>query len=401
MRKMIARTAALAFAASFLLSAPALSASIGRKALNLAVGGSATLTVKDAPKGKKTTWLSSNKAVAAVDADGKVTGKKAGKATITAKVNGKKSSCVVTVRKLSMSAASATVYKGSTKTLSVKGAPKTASTKWASKNPKIASVGKDGKVKGLKAGTTTVTAKCCGKTFSCKVTVKSRKVKKGTEYMEPGQTGAFLPKEVTDWKSSNEKVAALSGVKVKAKKPGKAVIKGAKGGLAYEWTVIVLNVNAGATVGSTASAKPAVKFSSVSESEVTRKLWAMRSKYPQGMPWGPNVIRRSDVIVDGKPCDGYGCVAFVFALSDAAFGKERPGQTTYRGQKTKSLFMQVRPGDIVAIGDDENNNHKVIVLEKNRNGVVIAEGNWNFAVNWGRFLSASQVDEASYVISRY
>lgn len=48
---------------------------------------------------KKVTWTSNNKNVATVDSNGKITGKKAGSATITAKANGKTASCIVTVRR--------------------------------------------------------------------------------------------------------------------------------------------------------------------------------------------------------------------------------------------------------------------------------------------------------------
>lgn len=59
------------------------------KTLNLKVSG-VTSTVK---------WESSNKTIATVSSKGKVTARKAGKATITAKVNGKSYSCKITVKK--------------------------------------------------------------------------------------------------------------------------------------------------------------------------------------------------------------------------------------------------------------------------------------------------------------
>lgn len=59
-------------------------------------GQSFTLKVKNAP-GKKIGWKSSNKKVATVSKKGKVTAKKAGSATITATVAGKKLTCKVKV----------------------------------------------------------------------------------------------------------------------------------------------------------------------------------------------------------------------------------------------------------------------------------------------------------------
>jgi len=55
------------------------------------------LNVKGATK--KVKWTSSNKSVATVSSSGKITAKKAGTATITAKVNGKSLKCKVTVKK--------------------------------------------------------------------------------------------------------------------------------------------------------------------------------------------------------------------------------------------------------------------------------------------------------------
>lgn len=65
----------------------------------LTKGKAFTLKVKNAGKAK-VKWTSSNKKVATVSKVGKVTAKKAGKATITAKVGKKKLTCKVTVKNL-------------------------------------------------------------------------------------------------------------------------------------------------------------------------------------------------------------------------------------------------------------------------------------------------------------
>ncbi|KSV58156.1 Ig-like domain-containing protein [Acetivibrio ethanolgignens] len=62
----------------------------------LTVGKSFTLKITGAKK--KVTWSTSKKSVATVSSKGKVTAKKAGTATITAKVDGKKYTCKVTVK---------------------------------------------------------------------------------------------------------------------------------------------------------------------------------------------------------------------------------------------------------------------------------------------------------------
>ena len=72
-------------------------ASISKKKATIYVGSSVSLSVKGT---KKTpSWKSSNKKVATVSKAGKVTGKKAGKAKITATIGKKKYTCTVTVKK--------------------------------------------------------------------------------------------------------------------------------------------------------------------------------------------------------------------------------------------------------------------------------------------------------------
>lgn len=71
---------------------------LSRTRVTLTVGKSTTLKLNNAPKGKAITWSSSKKAVATVTKKGRVTAKKAGNATITAKVSQKKYTCKVTVK---------------------------------------------------------------------------------------------------------------------------------------------------------------------------------------------------------------------------------------------------------------------------------------------------------------
>ncbi|MBR3134865.1 MAG: Ig-like domain-containing protein [Clostridia bacterium] len=74
---------------------------LNKSSLSIRNGKTAILTAKVLPStvsNKTVTWSSSNKAIAAVDKNGKVTGKKVGSATILAKTsNGKKASCKITV----------------------------------------------------------------------------------------------------------------------------------------------------------------------------------------------------------------------------------------------------------------------------------------------------------------
>lgn len=81
------------------VSAASASIKLNATKKTLTVGGSVKLKATVTGKSKTVTWKSSDSSVAAVGKTGKVTAKKAGKATITAKANGKTAKCVVTVKK--------------------------------------------------------------------------------------------------------------------------------------------------------------------------------------------------------------------------------------------------------------------------------------------------------------
>ena len=90
---------------------------------------------------------------------------------------------------------------------------------------------------------------------------------------------------------------------------------------------------------------------------------------------------------------GVGCAAFVFILSDAAFGN-LPARTIDNGGFT---YDQIKVGDILRV----NNSHFVIVMEKSAGGVIVAEGNYNSSVHWGRAISKAEVMAANFIVTRY
>ncbi|MEY8426885.1 Ig-like domain-containing protein [Lachnospiraceae bacterium 46-15] len=141
-----------------------------------------TYKLKVSGTAKKVTWSSSKKSVATVSKTGKVTAKKKGTATITAKVSGKKYTCKVTVKQpvtsVTLNKKTATLTKkGATVTLKATAKPSNANSKkvtWKSSNKKVATV-KNGKVTAIANGTATITATATDgskKKASCKVTVK-------------------------------------------------------------------------------------------------------------------------------------------------------------------------------------------------------------------------------------
>ena len=153
---------------------------------NVYVGSTLKLSVTVKPSNatdKSVTWTSSDSSIATVDKNGKVTGKKEGKVTITVTTsNGKTATKEVTVKErpavssVSISGSSS-VNVGKTITLKATVKPSDAADRtvtWSVKNGTgSATIDKNGKLKGVKAGTVTVTAKTKnGKSASKTITVK-------------------------------------------------------------------------------------------------------------------------------------------------------------------------------------------------------------------------------------
>lgn len=214
---------------------------ISKKAITLTIGKSTTLKVKNA-KGK-IKWKSSNSKIASVSKRGKVTGKKTGKAKITAIVNKRHYRCIVTVKatrkvtkvtNVKLNKKNITLKAGKAYTLKASVSPSKASNKalaWKSSNKSIASVNSKGVVSAKKAGTVTITATAkdgSKKKASCKVTVKKasksasdKRVSKiivsskksvninGTLQLNVSVQPSGLSKTFT-WKSDNTKIATVS-----------------------------------------------------------------------------------------------------------------------------------------------------------------------------------------------
>jgi hypothetical protein len=132
-------------------------------------------------------WSTSNKKIATVDKNGKITAKKAGTATITVTMkSGAKASCKVKVQKTAVKLSKIAVNKssvtlklsGGTKTFSIvtTKTPVTATDKvtYKTSNKKVATVSSSGKITAKKAGNATITVKCGKKTKTVKVTVKKK-----------------------------------------------------------------------------------------------------------------------------------------------------------------------------------------------------------------------------------
>lgn len=119
------------------------------------------------------TWKSSNSKVASVNTYGRITAKKAGKVKITAKIRKAEASCLITVRKttVSLSVNSINLEHGETKRLKVYASTNGEIT-YRSSRSSIASINEAGVITGEKPGTTKITVTIDGTKAYCRVTVK-------------------------------------------------------------------------------------------------------------------------------------------------------------------------------------------------------------------------------------
>jgi len=161
----------------------------------LTVGDTGTAyadVIPDYAKDKTIKYSSSKEDVATIDKNGKIKAKKAGKATIKATSgNGKNASKTLTVVKqveadsVKIKEGDISVAVGKTKTLTVEVLPNNTVNKevtWSSDKADIATVDKNGNVKGVKTGTAKITAKTSnGKKDTIKVTVSEKETGDGNQ----------------------------------------------------------------------------------------------------------------------------------------------------------------------------------------------------------------------------
>lgn len=123
------------------------------------------------------------------------------------------------------------------------------------------------------------------------------------------------------------------------------------------------------------------------EQKVYDTIIGLKAAYPEGMYWTNEIAYQ----FNGAYYIGYGCAAFAFLASDAAFGSV-PVYEHYD-------YTKIRVGDILRINKDT---HSVIVLEVYDDYIVIAEGNYNKSIHWGRKLTNADLEKnLDYVWSRY
>ncbi|NSK77160.1 penicillin-binding Tp47 domain C-containing protein [Blautia massiliensis (ex Durand et al. 2017)] len=223
-------------------------AALDKKTAAVYTGKTVTLKATSNDKDAKATFTSSNTKVATVSSTGVVKGLKAGTATITASYGNAKATCKVTVKASTIKFAkkTATVYTGKTVTVKATATP-SATITYTSSNTKVATVNsKTGAVKGLKAGTVTITATSGKLKATYKLTVKNPtfSLTKSFATIKKGKTTTIKSKAAPAGKvtytSSNRKVATVTskGV-VKGIKKGKATITVKCNGITKKFVVTV------------------------------------------------------------------------------------------------------------------------------------------------------------------
>ncbi len=177
------------------------------------------------------TFKSSNSSVASVNTYGKVTGKKAGNATITAKIKGAEASCKVKVRKptLTLDKTKITLFKGQSATLYAR--PSTSEeVKFKSNKSSVATVDEDGLITAVKNGKATITAKIDGVSKNCTVTVKkpTLKLSKDLITLKVGESIKLTCKtnspNAPEWSVSNINRLSVEEGLVTARSAGKAYV---------------------------------------------------------------------------------------------------------------------------------------------------------------------------------
>lgn len=142
-----------------------------------------------------------------------------------------------------------------------------------------------------------------------------------------------------------------------------------------DFTTVLATVNVTVTSGSSSSGgntgNTGSETGDLTEQEVYDAILALKSEYPEGMTW-----------TNDNTYKGYGgCAAFGAICAEAAFG-------TTQG-KVVNGYEGARVGDRIRY-----DGHTIVVLEDTGDSYIVAEGNYNNQIRWGREVPKSRL--ASY-----
>lgn len=153
-----------------------------------------TLSLKVSNTKSKVTWSTNKKAIAAVSQSGKVTAKNPGKALITAKVNGKKYNCTITVRNYTLNKTVISLEEKANTQLTLNGCKKL--VQWTSDNEDAAIVTSNGMVYGKQEGAAKITASSGGRNYDCIIIVKRSPSQNVTDNQTSGNTAALSAEDI-------------------------------------------------------------------------------------------------------------------------------------------------------------------------------------------------------------
>lgn len=125
--------------------------------------------------------------------------------------------------------------------------------------------------------------------------------------------------------------------------------------------------------------------------EVTQKLLALQSVFPEGMKWGNDKTYTNPIAAPGVRFAG--CASFAMEVSDMVYGALTPMQELH-----PATCAELQPGDIVRVF---GNTHSVVVISVDDKCVTVCEGNYNGAVHWNGKYARSVLDgDMAYVWRR-
>lgn len=274
--------------------------------------------------------------------------------------------------------------KGDTITLKLKG--KHGKVSWRSSNKKVAVVNSKGKVTAKKKGKAVVSAAANGKTYKCRVTVKragatvahahyyEEEITKEPTCLEDGEktfTCECGDSYTVDIPAIDHSGKDKNATAVKTVAPSKA---------GHGYTLYHCNVCGKDFEDDRVDYNP-------TEEQVYNDLMALQAEFPTGMKWDESNTYCS--FAPGK--SGIACGAFAYMISDKVFG-----DLPYRS-------VPFDPNDI-KVGDKISTSyptpHTFIVLQATSDYVVVAEGNLNGKIHWGRVEKFSDIVVLGNVVER-
>ncbi len=147
--------------------------------------------------------------------------------------------------------------------------------------------------------------------------------------------------------------------------------------------------NAAATVSALPHISAATVTPPYSCPAVYDAIIAMKEDYPEGMPWTNDDFYAWDG--GGMYSGGYGCVAYAYLVSDAAFG------TLQCEEPLDYDPALLRVGDMIRY-----DGHTIVVLEVESDAFIVTEGNFNHSIHWGRRVTFDSLEGlVEYYTSRY